>query len=865
MKAIQDLVATVERWWSGNPPSINSKTHPLTGKSWAGKPVPGLQPLSPSSIGPSSTGLPGAGAEISPKKADDTGMVATPVAPASRPATCRPTKRRRGVRHPKLALTITILGLTAVLGQRFYNQPSLQVGSVAPETVVAPADARVEDRETTEERRRDARTGALRVLRIDDATNEAVLRSLGNLTNQVGDILRQAEQVPFVSTAHLSTHVQYYLRQSDDASWLKLRSLVAPAADVDAGPRSAVELETLIRGQTLTPDQEKALQELWSYNQRASTQAFAELLDRVEQSRQSYQQAMANLTLLASQVDGLTASPQLFEVNTQEWANTQSGLHRAAERMLAQGIAPGLPADVLTEATEAQLRGSVPRSMEGVAKTLLLSVLEPNLVEDSDRTRIQADMAAEAVKPVYVEAQQGELIVAAGDTISHSDFVLLDSFNLSQRRFNYWGLAMFGGLVGVGVGAFLVIEQWVPQRLRQQDYVLIAAMVVSAGVMKMVSVVAYGLPAIGLLAGSFYGPVLGGTVVILLAVLLPVGATVSGIPFAAGVAGALVCSILAGRMRSREELGLLGGGIGLTQGGVYVLLTLVVSPVSLLSAWATILTGAALQGVYGVLSSIAALGISPYLEHLFDLVTPIRLAELSNPNRPMLKRLASEAPGTFQHTLFVASLAEAAARALGCNVELVRAGTLYHDIGKMHDPQGFIENQMGGPNKHDELNDPWVSATIIKKHVTEGLVMARRCRLPKALRAFIPEHQGTMLISYFHHQAEEMAKDDPALAVKESDFRYDGPIPQSPETGIVMLADSCEAALRSLTNATPDEALAMVNRIMRARWKDNQLVDSGLTREHMTVIAGIFVQVWQQYNHKRIAYPKAALTPRIRA
>ena len=211
----------------------------------------------------------------------------------------------------------------------------------------------------------------------------------------------------------------------------------------------------------------------------------------------------------------------------------------------------------------------------------------------------------------------------------------------------------------------------------------------------------------------------------------------------------------------------------------------------------------------------------------------------------------------------MASLAEAAARALGCNIELVRAGTLYHDIGKMHDPQGFIENQMGGPNKHDTLNDPWLSAGIIKKHVTEGMVMARRCRLPKAVSAFIPEHQGTMQISYFYYQAQEMAKADPTLVVKESDFRYDGPIPQSPETGLVMLADSCEAALRSLTEATPDEALAMVNRILRARWKDNQLVESGLTRDHMTLIAEIFVQVWLQYNHKRIAYPRAALAPKV--
>ncbi|MBD2230449.1 HD family phosphohydrolase [Phormidium tenue] len=836
MKAIQDIVAAVERWWA-----LEQR---------ATKPTPPRSTLSPRSLSLTVESV-------------DAGVIATSAQRRVEgwPQPCRPLRRRKNIRHPHFAFAVATLGLTTILGQRFYNQPELQVGSIAPNTVLAPSTVRVEDEETTEERRRDARNGALRVLRVDPTVDDSVLRSLNALMDQVGDIRRQAGGVPFVATSKLSTQVQIYLRRSDDATWLKLRSLIDPLAD-DSARGEQVPLETLLRKQTITPDQQTALGELWAYGQRSSSQELAKLLTAVEKSRQSYQEAMANLTLLAAQAEGVTEAPPLFDLPVQDWVSAQAEIRQAAERMLAQGIHAGLPPEMLDRAAYLQLKDNLPRPIEPLARQLLLSSLEPNLVEDSDRTRQQADMAAESVKPVIVEAQQGALIVSAGEAISQEQFVLLDTFNLSQRRFNYWGLAMFGGLVAGGVGLFLLVEHWVPQRLRQKDYLLLSAMVVSTGVMQIFGIAAYGLPAIGLLAGSFYGPVLGGTLVVLVAVLLPVGSAVSSISFIAGAAGALVCSLLASRMRSREELALLGGGVGLTQGVVYLLLTLVVSPVSLISAWSGMLTGAALQGIYGVISSIAAQGLSPYLEHLFDLVTPIRLAELSSPNRPMLKRLASEAPGTFQHTVFVSSLAEAAARALGCNVELVRAGTLYHDIGKMHDPQGFIENQMGGPNKHDELNDPWLSAAIIKKHVTEGIVMARKCRLPKAVRSFIPEHQGTMLISYFYHQAQELAKNEPNLTVQEADFRYDGPIPQSPETGIVMLADSCEAALRSLTNATPDEALAMVNRILRARWKDNQLVESGLTRDHMTLIAEIFVQVWQQYNHKRIAYPKAALAPK---
>ncbi|QQE66638.1 HDIG domain-containing protein [Leptolyngbya sp. BL0902] len=843
MRALKEFVTAIEHWVSTAPEVTADKLPTL--------PLASPVKLAQNARGPSAPPM-----AARPRSSLSRGQALMP---------CRATKRHRDIRHPRLAILLATIGLTAMLGQRFYNQPSLQAGSVAPDTIYAPADASVEDKQTTEERRRDARNGALRVLKVDTTATETALRSLQNATAQLTTLRREAGPFPFVPTDVLSTQVQTYLRRSNDATWLKLRSFVLPLSESDAASAQVLRLslDGLVQGQTLTPAQQQAMRELWNYAQRSSVREFKTLLDNVEQARQSYQEAQANLALLSNQVEGLTYSPTVLDLGADHWTGTQVGVRQAAERMLAQGIPPGLSSEVLYRAIQTQLRGTVPRPGEEIASQLLQVSLQPNLIEDPDQTRLKADMAAEAVRPVLVDIRRGDRIVAAGENITHGQFVLLDYFNLSQRRFNAWGLALFGGLVSGGIGLFLVIERWSSQHLRQQDYILLSAMVVSAGILKALGVAAYGLPAIGLLAGNFYGPVLGGTLVGLLAVLLPIGSTVSGVSWVAGVAGAMVCSLLAGRMRSREELALLGGSVGLTQGVVYLLLTMIVNPVSLVSAWSGILAGAAMQGIYGVLSSIVALGLSPYLEHVFDLITPIRLAELSNPNRPLLKRLASEAPGTFQHTLFVASLAEAAARALGCNVELVRAGTLYHDIGKMHDPLGFIENQMGGPNKHDQLNDPWLSATIIKRHVSEGLVMARKCRLPRALQAFIPEHQGTMLISYFHHQAQEMAQADPTITVKEADFRYDGPIPQSPETGIVMLADSCEAALRSLTEATPDEALAMVNRILRTRWKENQLVESGLTREHMTVIADIFVQVWQQYNHKRIAYPKAALSPNL--
>lgn len=772
----------------------------------------------------------------------------------------RPPRRKKHITHPKIVFLTTALALTASMGQRFYNQPQLQVETNAPQTLVAPDTATVVDNDSTEAKRTAARSGALRVLMLDAEANSKMHQTLTSLLQQGTDLRQQARSVPFVEPSTLSTRTQHYIRQAEDTEWTQIWLLVSSLqANTLPSPASTYTLPDSLQPlvSQLSADQRQVVNELLSYRQRASTQEFKALKTLLNDVRSRYQQAVSDLANL-SQKSSNPYDTSVLDLTDADWQTTQEGIRQVADQMIHQGIMPGLPTNLLQEAVKIHLEGNVPPIARAMATQLLLAVLEPNLVEDPERTRLQAEKAAQAVEPVVVTINAGDVIVYAGDKITQSDFVLLDHFGLSRRRFNWLGFVGFGLLTGGALGLFLFVEHHTHHSLRRRDYFLISLLVLGTSGTLLFGLDAVALPAVGLLTGSFYGSVVGATVISLLAVVLPIGTSVGGIPLVSNAVGALVGSVIASRLRSREELALLGGIVGLTQGGVHLILTLILSPVSA-AAWYGILTTSALQGVYGVISSIVAIGLSPYLEHMFDLVTPIRLAELANPNRPLLKRLASEAPGTFQHTLFVASLAEAAARDLGCNVELVRAGTLYHDIGKMHDPLGFIENQMGGPNKHDMINQPWTSAEIIKKHVTEGLAMARRHRLPKALQAFIPEHQGTMQISYFYHQAQQQAAEDPTIQVDEADFRYDGPIPQSPETGIVMLADSCEAALRSLKEATPDEALVMVNKILRARWKDGQMADSGLTREDMARIAEVFVQVWLQYNHKRIAYPKAAL------
>jgi putative nucleotidyltransferase with HDIG domain len=225
--------------------------------------------------------------------------------------------------------------------------------------------------------------------------------------------------------------------------------------------------------------------------------------------------------------------------------------------------------------------------------------------------------------------------------------------------------------------------------------------------------------------------------------------------------------------------------------------------------------------------------------------------ELADLERPLLRRLSTEAPGTFEHTLMITGLAEEGARAIQADVDLIRTGALYHDVGKLHGPQWFIENQEGGLNPHDTLANPQASAAILQAHVDEGLRLARRYRLPRPLADFIPEHQGTLKMGYFLHLARER---DPATP--EASFRYRGPNPRSRETAILMLADGCEAALRSLPPGTSEaEASAMVRRIVEARQEDGQIAASGISRAELDLVMRAFVRVWKRMRHRRIPYP----------
>lgn len=240
-------------------------------------------------------------------------------------------------------------------------------------------------------------------------------------------------------------------------------------------------------------------------------------------------------------------------------------------------------------------------------------------------------------------------------------------------------------------------------------------------------------------------------------------------------------------------------------------------------------------------------------EKMFDITTDLTLLELSDTNRPLLKELSIRAPGTFNHTLQVANLAEAAADAVGANALLTRVGALYHDIGKMHKPEYFVENQHPGDNPHNNLK-PRMSALIIASHVKEGIEIARDYNLPRLVEDYIPMHHGTSLIEYFYRRAQEESPDAPD-EVSESEFRYPGPRPNSKESGILMLADSVEAASRSIESPTHKRFENLIDGIFASRINDDQLAETNLNFQELDTIKETFLNMLVSMYHVRVKYP----------
>jgi len=520
----------------------------------------------------------------------------------------------------------------------------------------------------------------------------------------------------------------------------------------------------------------------------------------------------------------------------------------------------------------AALPGRFPLAWTASEKQLAAELVAPFVTPNSSYSAALTDAARtearQAVAPVPVTIRPASVVVEAGVQVTPADAEALRALGLHA------GLDLVRGAGWLLLSALLVLVllAWIWRFRRElwhrNNALLLVSLLVLAAVFTIKlaagrSILPFFLPlaSVGIILAVLLG---SGPAMIVQAIVAIVAGAANGSSLeiatyflVGGVAGIIT-------IRRGDRIGLF------VQAGVVIAIVnvLVIAVFSLLGE--RDLTGTAQLVVAGVASAagsaVAAAGLIAVLGNLFGIATAFQLQELANPTQSLLRRLLTETPGTYHHSLMVGNLAERAAEAIGADPIVARVAAYYHDVGKLANPTAFIENQAGGGNLHDDL-DPETSARILRGHVTDGMDIAYRAKLPKALIAFIPQHHGTAKMSYFLEKARDDAAAPfggrhttagaaAAAAVDEAPFRHVGPKPQTREAAILMLADSVEASVRSLSSHEEPAIRGMVARIVSERLEDGQFDECDLTLRDVERVREAFVAQLLGAYHQRIAYPQ---------
>jgi putative nucleotidyltransferase with HDIG domain len=570
--------------------------------------------------------------------------------------------------------------------------------------------------------------------------------------------------------------------------------------------------------------------------------------------------------LLAADIQAISAlslteeeSRAILAVPTNRWPDIDQQVVNVLERVMRDEIRndnlrlirQNLPNMVSVSFTEAEV-AIITAIVEGLIRT--------NTFYNEESTRQARQAAADSVPPEVRTFAQGQLIIREGAIVTEADLEALAHYGLLYPQEHSWqefaSALLVTSLMTIVFGLYLT--RFYPQVSRDTPtmillgaiFLLVLAGARLAGPERVVQPYLYPAAALGLLFATLVGPQIAILGMFILAIL--VGLIVSNpLPLVVMTGLGGLTGVLS--LRSTERLNnyfVAGTFIGLTNAAVVLVFFLTGYPTDSLGAL-TLVGAGLLNGLLAAAVTLAGLYL---ISNLFNVTTSLKLIELNQPNQPLLQRLLREAPGTYQHCLQVANLAELAAERIGANATLTRVGALYHDVGKMHAPHFFIENQADGINPHDALNDPRTSARIIIDHVMEGQRLARKYHLPARIRDFIVEHHGTTRALYFYRKAVEQAGGNEAL-VNAEDFTYPGPHPQSRESAILMLADGSESSVRACRPRNKQEIAEAVKSIFELRLAEGQLNDSGLTLHDLQVIQSVFVETLQGVFHPRITYP----------
>ncbi len=495
-------------------------------------------------------------------------------------------------------------------------------------------------------------------------------------------------------------------------------------------------------------------------------------------------------------------------------------------------------------------------SNSALIKSLLINFIKPNAVYDQVSTEAarQTAYTSSMNNPVMIE--KGTRIVSYGDVITQNTYQTLQDLDLIYT--NNFDFALLGGIVAYMIVVFtimgLYLVRFEPELAKNPRDILalslsylipVVCAVYFSGISTLISPVYFTAVIIATYLGAQSGIVLS---LLQIMIILPICQFDVEFVFTS-VIGVFVCSMIAGQRSRKYNSASL---ILLT--ALACFLASVGINLVLKSSRTDILTSALWAVIAGSVSVIASIGFMPIFELISNTVSPIRLIDLSQPGNPLLKRLFVEAPGTSQHSMMVANLADSAAEAIGANALLAKVGAYYHDIGKLEKPLYFTENQQNGKNPHDDL-PPEESAGIITSHPDQGVRLARRYRLPSSIIRIIQEHHGSTFQAYFYHKAKTQAMEKGMPEPSISLYKYRCSIPSSRESAVVMLADSCEAAIKSTGITSLDSAEELFRKLIKQKIDQDQLVDSGLSFKDVELITRSFLQVYAGVFHERVKYP----------
>jgi len=740
-------------------------------------------------------------------------------------------------------LTLIGVWVLAPVIPRFTSQ--IAAGTIANRDYMAPRDLWLMDEESTLERERRAREEVLPVYELDSAM-------IGEAQDEIGRLFREGRRFLEAERGASATGQP----RSSGTPRSPSGSAVPSQAERFAQRLQTEPPPTPLR--VTLPQIEVLLQARFS----------PELQDRLEGLvRQVLSRGVVSnkTVLLENRMRGITRSDVATGEETQ---------------VLDLFNYLGYP-DELRELLESEVRDwpGVPSSARRELVTLLMDNLHPNLYYSQSETRNRRDAAAEQVDRVFIQVRKGQVVVRKGDEVGPLQARVLAELG-GVRRWDRILLPLLGHLALL----LLVIEGlWLGlrgervahhsrRRLMSETLILVLVSLVGVKINLVMAEAlagafesspfdqatqwAWAVPfaAVALLATLLCGPgvaLMVGLLFSVLAARMAAGNTAQILVYS--LAGTLAAVFATDRFQLKQRLGL--ARIGFVVGLVNVLIILILTAVHGDAAPSPAHIGfAVLCGFFGGLLAAAVASFAlPILESMFGITTDIKLLELANTNLPLLRRLAFEAPGTFQHSLMVANLGKAGCEAIGADAALAYTAGLYHDVGKILRPEYFIENQRAGINPHDKLQ-PSMSALILISHIKDGLDLARHHHLPRPILEAIEQHHGTRKMTFFYNRALERCDPD-TDEVSEEKYRYPGPRPRDRVMGVLMLADGVEAASRTLVDPNPTKIRGLIRKIVEDCLKDGQLDRTDLTLSDIRHVSEAFLRILANLHHHRVDYP----------